>query len=228
MIEVLDQVPFEIHFDEIVSVLKLRQRNSQIEQMVRELIQAAAPLARPKAVYKVSYLDHKNGDTVEIDGVRFASRVLRINLDPLNRVFPYIATCGRDLEGVEVPGDDLLKRYCLDAIKMSALRAAITHVAQHIQKKYAVGNLSRMNPGSLEDWPITQQKPLFSLFGDVEKLVGVTLNASHLMQPLKSTSGIYFPAEITFESCRLCPRGKCPGRRAAYDPELARKYKVPV
>ncbi len=70
----------------------------------------------------------------------------------------------------------------------------------------------------------TEQKPLFSLFGDVEKLVGVALNASHLMQPLKSTSGILFPAEVTFESCQLCPRKNCSGRRAAYDPEALKKY----
>ncbi len=224
MIEVLDKIPFEIRFEEIVKSLKLRQVNSQIEEMVRNLVGAAAPVARPKAVYKVSYLDEKNGNTVDIDGVRFTSRVLRINLDNLNRVFPYVATCGRELEGIEVPADDLLKRYCLDAIKMSALRAAIAFVSEHIQKKYAVGKMSRMNPGSLEDWPITEQKPLFSLLGDVEKLVGVALNASYLMQPLKSTSGILFPAEVTFESCQLCPREKCPGRRARYDREALKKY----
>ncbi len=224
MIEVLEKVPFEVNPGEIINSLKLRRANDQIKKMVDELVRTAAPIARPIAVYKVSYLDNKGPDAVEIDGVEFTSRVLRINLDQLNRVFPYVATCGRELETIEIPGDDLLKRYCLDAIKMSALRAAISHVSEHIQKKYAVGKLSRMNPGSLEDWPITEQKPLFSLFGNVEKLIGVTLNASHLMEPLKSTSGIYFPAQVTFESCRLCPRGKCPGRRAAYDPELAKKY----
>ncbi len=224
MIEVLDKVPFTVTPEEILDSLQLRRMNDQIKAMADELVRTAAPLARPAAVYKVSYLGRKGPDTVEIDGIEFTSRVLRVNLDPLNRVFPYVATCGRELEAIEIPGDDLLKRYCLDAIKMSALRAAINYVSEYVQKKYAVGKLSRMNPGSLTDWPIGQQRPLFSLFGDVRKLIGVTLNSSYLMEPLKSTSGIYFPTEITFESCQLCPRGKCSGRRAAYNPELARKY----
>jgi len=82
-----------------------------------------------------------------------------------------------------------------------------------------------MNPGSLESWPITQQKELFSLFGNVEELIGVKLTDSCVMFPLKSVSGIYFPTEINFESCQLCPREKCIGRRTPYDPELAKKYR---
>jgi hypothetical protein len=81
-----------------------------------------------------------------------------------------------------------------------------------------------MNPGSLENWPISEQKPLFSLFGDVEKLIGVRLSDSFLMFPIKSVSGIYFPTESSFASCQLCPREKCPNRRAKYDPELKEKY----
>ena len=77
-----------------------------------------------------------------------------------------------------------------------------------------------MAPGSLADWPITQQQQLFSLFGDVEAKIGVRLTDSFLMLPMKSVSGVYFPTETSFESCRLCPRKVCPGRRAPYDPKL--------
>jgi len=45
------------------------------------------------------------------------------------------------------------------------------------------------------------------------------------MIPNKTTSGIRFPTEERFESCQLCPRETCPGRRAAFEPDLyARKY----
>jgi hypothetical protein len=82
-----------------------------------------------------------------------------------------------------------------------------------------------MNPGSLESWPITQQKELFSILGNVEDLIGVKLTERYTMIPVKSVSGICFPTEIKFESCQLCPREKCIGRRAAFNPELARKYR---
>jgi hypothetical protein len=58
----------------------------------------------------------------------------------------------------------------------------------------------------------------------VETVIGVTLTDHCLMIPLKSASGIYFPTEIKFESCQLCPRATCVGRRAPYDPALLKKY----
>jgi hypothetical protein len=83
-----------------------------------------------------------------------------------------------------------------------------------------------MSPGSLKDWPITEQKILFSSLGDVESAVGVRLTGSFLMIPRKSVSGIYFPTEIPFLSCQLCPREKCPSRQAAYDRKLVAKYGI--
>ena len=46
------------------------------------------------------------------------------------------------------------------------------------------------------------------------------------MKPIKSVSGIWFPTEESFESCRLCPREQCRGRRTPYDKNLFdRKYR---
>ena len=57
--------------------------------------------------------------------------------------------------------------------------------------------------------------------------IGVKLTESYLMEPNKSVSGIRFPTEERFESCMLCPRQDCPGRRSAYDPELYdQKYRA--
>jgi len=83
-----------------------------------------------------------------------------------------------------------------------------------------------MSPGSLKDWPINEQKKLFSILGDVESSLGVTLTPSFLMIPRKSLSGIYFPSEIPFLSCQLCPRQSCPSRQAAFDHKLAEKYRI--
>jgi hypothetical protein len=79
--------------------------------------------------------------------------------------------------------------------------------------------------GSADIWPITQQKELFSIFGDVESLIGVRLTDTYLMLPIKSVSGVIFQTETTFETCQLCPREACIGRRVEYKPDLVRKYK---
>jgi hypothetical protein len=46
------------------------------------------------------------------------------------------------------------------------------------------------------------------------------------MLPRKSISEIYSPSETTFFSCQICPRERCDGRKARYNPEKARDYGV--
>jgi len=224
IMEIVDNIPIKLESDKVLEKLRPGNKDKQIEKMLQELVEVVISVARPKALYTVSYVANKNGDSLEIDGIKFTSRVLRANLDKVERVFPYIATCGTEPDAVSLPPGDLLRAFCLDTIKTMVLGMAISYLSEYIERKYALGQISHMNPGSLEDWPLTQQKELFSLLGDVDGLIGVRLNESYVMQPMKSTSGIYFPTEIRFESCQLCPREKCIGRRAPYDPDLIRKY----
>jgi len=226
--EVFDNIPVSLEPDKVLKFMRVRSNSPQVEGLVQELIEVVRPIAKPKAVYKVSYVDAKDGDTVTIDGIRFTSRVLRINLDHVERVFPYVTTCGTEVEEISVPSDDFMKSFCLDAVKTVVLRSAIAYLSDHLKKYYALGEMSHMNPGSLESWPVSQQRELFSLFGNVEELIGVRLTEGCMMIPMKSVSGIHFPAEVSFESCQLCPREKCFGRKAPYDPELAKKYREEI
>ena len=223
--EVLDSIPVILDPEEVLRRLRIRKLNKGIEETVQELIEIVRPVAKPKAIYEVSYVDNKDGDSLSIGGVRFTSRVLRVNLDKVGRVFPYVATCGRELDEITVPTSDFMKCYYLDTIKEIVLRSANNYLKDYLKRNYAISQLSSMNPGSLEDWPITQQRELFSIFGNVEELIGVGLTEALYMVPLKSVSGIYFPTRIEFVSCQLCPREVCEGRKAPYDPELAKKYR---
>lgn len=224
--EVLESIPFQLEPEEILERLHLPGGDKEARKTVEELVEMVRPVAKPKAVYEIAYVDSKGEDWVDIGGVRFASRVLRVNLDKVERVFFYVATCGRELDEVAVPSDDFMMPYYLDTIKAMALGAASGYLNSYLKEKYALGQMSQMAPGRLQDWPITQQKELFSIFGNVEDLIGVKLSDSFLMVPVKSVSGMYFPTEIRFESCQLCPREVCRGRRAPYDPELAKKYGI--
>ena len=228
--EVLNSIPIDLDLEAVLKRMRLRNRSDNIVESIREMLDTAVPVARPKAVYEVSYVENKNGDSLEIGGVKFTSRVLRVNLDQVERVFPYVITCGQELDGIEVPSTDFIRGYYLDQIKETALVLARRYVEDYLKKKYALGQLSRMAPGAGAeiDWPITQQKELFSIFGGrdkVEELIGVRLTDTFLMVPIKSVSGIFFPTEISFESCQICPREGCIGRRAPYDPEMVKKYR---
>lgn len=221
---VLNDLPFSIDVDSVLTFRGIRRGNRRTERIIQELIDMVLPAARPKALYRVAYVEKRDGDSVYIDTVQFTSHVLRVNLEAVERVFPYAATCGTELDRIHFSSKDYLKQYYLDGIKEMALRSATHHLAQYLQRTYALKQISRMNPGSLEDWPLTQQKELFTLLGDVQARIGVTLTKHYIMVPIKSVSGIYFPTQVLFESCQLCPRRLCRRRRAPYDPDLVKSY----
>ncbi|MGC8811253.1 MAG: vitamin B12 dependent-methionine synthase activation domain-containing protein [bacterium] len=187
---------------------------------LKSLLAEAQTIGRPKGFYKVAYIQEKKDDRVLVEGITFTSRVLRVNVEKAHRIFPYIATCGEELEEWSKKFEDFLDKYLADAIKEKALRLALDFLYKDLVNRFQPGKLSRMNPGSLPDWPLPEQVPLFTLLGEGPSAIGVKLNESFLMMPIKSVSGIWFPTEENFESCRLCPRENCPGRRAAYVPGL--------
>lgn len=222
--EILKDMPVSLDAGRVLERMNIRKKRDDMEKSIQEIIELALPIAKPKAVYEVSYIDSKYDEAVDIGGIRFTSRVLRDNLEEANRVFPFVATCGKEIDNIDIPADEFMKCYFLDQIKEMILELAMSHLEEHLTRKFGLGQISEMEPGSLESWPIDQQKELFSIFGNVEELIGVRLTDRYLMVPVKSVSGIYFPTEIKFESCQLCPREKCIGRKARYNPELAEKY----
>jgi hypothetical protein len=190
------------------------------------LVHEAETIVRPKALYKAVYIEAKHDDRVVIDGIELKSRVLRVNLEEAHRVFPFVATCGTEIEDWARSIDDIMKSFWAETIQGIALRSAIKALDKHIDEYFSPGLTSRMSPGSLKDWPIQEQRMLFTILGDTKESIGVQLTSSLMMSPTKSVSGILFPTEVSFESCQLCPREDCPGRRAPYDKDLYdRKYR---
>lgn len=216
---ILDQIPFQPEFDTVRRHVRLKETSPYLAEL-HALYQEARAIAKPKAMVKLAWVEAKHDDSVVIDGVVLRSRVLRVNLDHAQRVFAYVATCGIELHRMERQLDDMLQRYWLDALKELALGNAIRALNAFITQRFQPGRTATMAPGSLADWPISQQRALFNILSDPEAAIGVQLTPSYLMIPNKSVSGIRFPTEERFESCQLCPRERCPNRRAAYEPGL--------
>ena len=222
--EKIEHIPVNLEIEDVKGGLRLKSTGNM--DQVRGILEIANSLFTAKAVYKVSYIDDKLEDAVVIDGTRFTSRVLRKNMDNVGRVFPYVITLGPGLEERANACKDLLEQYYLDVIGNIALREARKYLEEQLRVRFALDDMSYMAPGSLEDWPIEEQRRLFSILDNVEASIGVSLSESLLMIPKKSVSGIYFPTEVTFYSCQLCPRDQCQGRKARYSVELAREYGV--
>lgn len=220
---VLDSFSIRFSPNNIIKQLRL-DKNKDASAVAHDLIETAEALIAPKIVYRVSYIEGRGEESIKIDEHVFTSSVLKKNLENIERVFPYIVTVGSALEEKASTLDDLLRQYYLETIADIALRLGKQHLEKHLNKHYGLEKISSMSPGSLPNWPITEQKPLFSLIGNTVELVGVRLTDSMLMLPRKSISGIVFPTEVTFSSCQLCPRERCEGRKAPYDEALKVKY----
>ncbi len=222
MMQTIKNILLKLEPEKVIKELRLNKEKSLT--VVLELLETAEPLIQPKISYKVAYINKKAKATVKINGVTFSSRVLRINLEKTEKVFPYIITIGKGLEARASSSKDLLEQFYLENIGDMALGLCEKHLEKHLKKQHGLKKLSSMSPGSLEDWPITEQKPLFSLFEKKLRLTGVKLNEHLLMIPRKSVSGLYFPTEVTFFSCQLCRREHCPARKAPYNEKLKKKY----
>jgi len=219
--ELLRNIPVEVGSEEVLRKLQL-DRTLAKQLQGEDLVRTANSLIDPKVLYTIGYITNREEDTTDIEGTRLASRVLARNLEKVGRVFPYIITIGSALED-EASARGILQRLFLEEAGDLALTSARAHAEEYLVKRYELGKVSHMGPGQL-DWPIEQQKELFSLFPDVEATIGVRLTKSLMMVPRKSISGVIFPREVTFTSCQLCPRENCRSRQAAYSESLRKSY----
>lgn len=223
---ILNDIPFSLDFAALKNKTRIKD-GSPFEEELLGMARQAESIARPKACYLLGIIDARSEDSVTIEGVTLTSRVMRVNLGENRRVFPFVATCGMELETWSNQFDDMLYRFWAEAIKELVLMSAFDCLHRELMERYHLDPISEMSPGSLTDWPIAQQAPLFSILGVMVPAIGVTLTSSLLMVPTKTISGILFPAHENFESCQLCPRLNCPGRRAPYDATLyERKYRA--
>jgi hypothetical protein len=224
---ILTDIPFNLDVSALLKKLRIDGRPEYADRCTR-LAQQAAELARPKAAYRLAGIGSKTDNAVVVDGVTLTSRVLRVNLGEVHRVFPFVVTCGAELETWSKSIEDMLEGFWADAIMEQALRAAFDAMTAHLTQRYDLGKTAMMNPGSLTDWPIEEQAALFRILGDAAGQIGVRLTDSFLMVPIKSVSGLRYPTQAQFENCQLCPRDMCPNRRAPYDTGLyERRYSSP-
>ena len=219
---ILDAISFKSNFPLAVKQTNIAKGTKDFDDL-EKLWQEAQCIAGPKALYKLCFIDIAGKDRIFVNGTCLKSRLLRHNLKGTHRIFPFVATCGMELCSWVKSKKDMIASFLADIILQVALTAAIDHIKLHIREKFGTGNVSVMTPGSLKDWPISDQGPLFEILGNIEPAIGVRLTDSLMMTPVQSLSGIIFATGETFESCQLCPRERCSSRRAPFEKGLGER-----
>lgn len=136
-------------------------------------------------------------------------------------VVAFVATIGSALEleaRQAMATGEPLDGFILDAIGSAAADACAGAAAQHIAKEAAACGwraTNRYSPGYCS-WDTADQPNLFALLP--EQPAGVELNASGLMRPLKSVSGVLgVGPDVRFVeyTCAFCAMKDCRQRLAA-------------
>jgi hypothetical protein len=219
---ILDDIPFSVTADQCFELLRIKPGSRHGKEFA-DLLEEARAIARPKAAFHVAVVHERGEAHVIIDGVRFDSSILRINLEESPVVFPFVATCGHELNELSDRLEGTLHLFWADTLKMLALGAAMSILDEHLKERVSPAELSCMNPGSLEDWPLPQQSPMFDLLGQAPQKIGVSLTKSYVLIPLKSVTGVQFVTQEKYFNCQLCPRENCEGRRVPYEANLYEK-----
>jgi len=191
---ILDKIPVTIEPETINKHLRMRNTSDRIQGMIHELINLVVPEVQPKALYKASRLGRIDEEVLELEGVKFFHKMKTHAHHEGILIFPYVVTCGLEIEAIKIPSNDsmkVMKEYCLNVIKTVVVREANSFLRDHLKETFHLEDISHIGPGEIMG-DISQQHKLFSILGDVEKAIGVTLSSHYLMYPEKSNSGIYF------------------------------------
>ena len=188
----------------------------------REPIRAQLEKTRDIAAPKGFFLECVVGDIAEkavvIEGRTFISPTLSRLLRGTGTVYPYVATCGRELEEYASGLGDMVSKFALDAIMNFYQKQAAFAVECAVLKRLPKGLfVSKATPGDVYDWDIRELRKLFELFGAAAAEAGVTLRENYMMTPLKTSAGLCCGVEDNASECRHCPREGCLDRKEAFD-----------
>lgn len=204
------RVPVNMSAGELARLCRVDERSSAYEA-VEDALPAINRCGAPKAVIRWANVDSIKGDVTTIEGVSFQSKVVADKLRDIPRVFLSVVTAGEELDACDELEDDPF----LDIFKGALLHYGLEYVTRLMKERFGFDGSSRLNPGSLPDWPIENNFALFDMIGGLDE-IGVTLNAAGYIHPWNSVSQIQFPGH-GYENCSLCKKYDCIRRRAPFD-----------
>lgn len=220
---ILDPVSVQPDLSRILARLRFNDPAGHLSNLVPELLKEFSGRAHPRALYRIGSVAITDAGSVKIDGVIFDNPLLKVNLAKVEKIFPFVITCGSDADRLAVRTSE--ERYCLQVIREVYLNALFEYLQEYLLKSYALDFIWSLVSGELQAFPISARRGLFNILGDVEKAIGVRLRQDFSLEPACSRCGFFYYTPLEFESCQLCPREPCMGRRAPYSPELVRRYR---
>lgn len=199
--------------------------NKQIEEMLYDKTNVCIESMSPKLIFDKYEIEKIVGDKVYFNSGNIftgpnVSRILKNS----ETAIIFVQTLGSRIDELiteESKKGDTLSAIIMDAITTNLLeclgKASSKIIKAEGIKKESWGSTCSYSPGQFK-WTIEEQKEIFSMISPDK--IGVKLNASFLMEPFKSSSGVYGfgPSELISKikiACEICPKKDCIGRKTA-------------
>ena len=223
---VLADIALAIDPDEVLRFQGYKHGLDVPSPEVLALFDAALELGRhlmePRAAVRWVAVTRREGDTLDAGGVALTIPGIQRAWGPVTELAAAVCTIGGSLERRSAElweARELPLAIMLDSVGSGAVESLAEYVndvlcAEGIQRGVKVTN--RISPG-YGAWDVAQQRELFRLCpGDA---VGVRLNASCFMTPVKSISllagaGVAARVDHYFSQCGRCWMRECAYRRA--------------
>lgn len=223
-IEFFDEYTRAFDEKDVLKYMKMPE-DHKFGESIASLLERTDKIAKPKAFFMECTVEDITKQTVTIDGYTFHSSILGKKLQGKERVYPFLQTCGAELAEYAKTLTDMVEQFAFDAVMEFYLRqitaVAVAALENEFPDEHVVASSS---PGSLIDWHISEQKVLFSLFGECAERAGVSLTPSYLMFPVKSVSGIRFENEGVLHDCEICQKKNCRSRKAPFSMKAYLSY----
>ena len=207
-----------MHIDEEAFLTEMRIKpGSKRGEKCLELVRQINELARPKAGFCEAVIEELDENGMTLDGIRFTSSLFADRLQVGQKIYPFLCSCGKEIASFDHDFlGDVLQQYWADCLMEKTLRFVSKVMEEYMASFIKDEYIACFNPGSLPNWPLLEQRPLFQLLGEIVPAVGVELTDHCIMLPQKSVSGFYFSAEQEYNNCALCPRLHCPTRQVDF------------
>lgn len=212
----------EFVYDEKALLERLHCEDTEAEPFVRalELLEEARPYLKPAFAVKEFTIEQHQPEGITVNGCFFNSKIVAKKLQNEKTVFAYIATSGRRICEFIKKYDDILDEYLLDQIAYLSYLQAMEKMSLEIENLFGIEKHIRLCPGSVIDWSVGDVKKIFVLMDGLYQDLDVSVLPSGLIEPLKSTSGLFYATDEEFASCEICPRAVCETRTAPFNGDL--------
>jgi hypothetical protein len=176
----------------------------------KELIEQVESIAAPRVLLSELAVIGADDSRLISSAGEFNCSLLAQLAGECKFIFPFIATCGKEMENLGSDISDPLQLYWLDFLKEYALETAFQKAKAETSKKCHGQIITSLIPIDDELWPLSGLREIFGVFAasDIEYL-GVKLTEYLCMKPTKSRAGVFFSSHEKVDLCSLCSVKKC-------------------